>query len=229
MAAFVSDSFVNYGTRTNTDITAPGSIVDGLGLLIVFEIGALNPPGVPTPTPPAGFNILNNYPVTRADSNGFTVDTYAWLKIAASEAGNYQVVHSSASSNAYMVAVSGINTVSPVSPNPTVNNGLGTTATALGLTTPVDASFVLYWCSKWNFPGITPPGGTTPTLTTRLDGSATLLFTSTGIMSPQGATGDKIATGLPNAGNEPWASGLISLQAAAASGGSGGWLFDGLI
>ncbi len=210
--AFRSDSFVAYGARTDTTIPAPAGIQDDDGLLIIFEDGALNPPGVPVPTPPAGFLILNGFPLTRADSNGFTVDTYAWGKIAASESGDYQIIHANASSNAYMLAASGVNLITPFSPNPTTNTGLGDTATAPGLITAVDNSLIVYYCSKWNFPGITPPGGVTPVLTTRLDGTVTLLFVSTGVLSPQGATGDKIATGLPNTPTEPWASGLIAIR-----------------
>lgn len=216
--AHVSSSSVLYGTRTNTTITAPVTISNDNLLGIIYEIGANVAP--PTPTPPTGFNVATGFPINRADSNGFRVDTYLWTKLASGEAGDYTVTHSSATSNAYMWNVSGQNLITPLDPNPTTNTGLGTTATALGLTTSVDGSMIIYWCSKWNFPGITPPGGTTPTLTTRLDGSASLLFVSDGILSPQGATGDKVATGLPQTGTEPWASGLIAIKAASTPGGT---------
>jgi len=207
---FISDSFVNYTTRTNTTITAPAGIQDGDDLLIIFEDGALN--AAPVPTPPAGFAILPGFPLTRADSNVFTVDTYAWRKTAAAEAGNYTVTHASAASNAWMQCARGQNAVTPYFPNPTTNTGLGATATAPGLTTVADNSLIVYFCSKWNFPGGTFPGGVTPVLTTRLDGSVTLLFVSNGVMTPPGATGAKIATGLPNTPTEPWATGLIAIQ-----------------
>lgn len=210
--AFRSGSQVDYANRTNTIITAPAGIEDNDGLLIIFEIGALNPPGPPTPPPPAGFSILTGFPLTRADSNGFTVDTYAWQKIASGEAGDYTVTHAAASSNAYMLAASGANQVTPISPNPTTATGLGDTSTAPSITTAIDNSLIVYFCSKWNFPGITPPGGVTPTLTTRLDGTTTLLFVSTGVLAAQGATGAKIATGLPNTPTEPWATGLIAIR-----------------
>jgi len=207
---FISDSSVNYATRTDTLITAPANIQDGDDLLIIFEDGALN--AAPVPTPPAGFVILPGFPLTRADSNVFTVDTYAWRKPALGEVGDYTVTHASAASNAWMQCARGQNLVTPYSPNPTTNTGLGATATAPGLTTVADNSLIVYFCSKWNFPGGTFPGGVTPVLTTRLDGSATLLFVSNGVMTPPGATGAKIATGLPNTPTEPWATGLIAIQ-----------------
>lgn len=209
--AFRSDSSVAYANRTNTLINAPAGVQDNDGLLLIFEDGA---PGAvaPVPTPPAGFVILPGFPLTRSDLNPFTVDTYAWGKIAAGEPANYTVTHANANTNAYMLAALGANLVTPFSPNPTTNTGLGATATAPGLTTLANNSLIVYYCSKWNFPGITPPGGVTPVLTTRLDGSVTLLFVSTGVLGAAGATGDKIATGLPNAATEPWASGLIAIR-----------------
>lgn len=215
-ADFRSGSSVNYGLRTNTTITAPAGIQNGDVLLLIFEIGANPTP--PTPTPPAGFTALAGFPLTRSDGNGFTVNTYAWRKIANAESGDYTVTHTSANSNAYMLAALGADTADPINPAPTTQTGTGATATAPGLTTVADQSLIVYWCSKWNFPGITPPGGTTPTLTTRLDGSATLLFVSTGVLSPAGATGSKVATGLPNASTEPWGSGLVAIKALVTGG-----------
>jgi len=208
---FISDSSVNYATRTNTTITAPTGIQDGDDLLIIFEDGALN--AAPVPTPPAGFAILPGFPLTRADTTIFTVDTYAWIKIAAAEPANYTITHANASSNAWMMAAFGADLITPVDPGEiSTATGLGATATAPGITTAINNSLIVYFCSKWNFPGITPPGGVTPVLTTRLDGSVTLLFTSTGNLTPQGATGNKIATGLPNTPTEPWATGLIAIR-----------------
>lgn len=221
-----SSSSVNYATRTNTVITAPTGIVNNDSLLIIFEIGAsgVSPP---VPTPPSGFSVVTGFPVSRSDNNPFTVSTYAWTKLAASESGDYTVTHASASSNAYMVAAFGQDLVTPLSPNPTVTVGSGASATATGVTTTRNGCLIVYFCSKWDFPGITPPGGTTPTFTTRLDGSTTLLFVSDGVLSPQGATGNKTATGLPDTGDpiDPNVTGLISIQPAAASG-TGGWAFE---
>jgi hypothetical protein len=215
MVAFRSSSSVSFGVPvTNTVIPAPAGIQDGDSLLIVWEGGANPVP--PTPTPPSGFVVVANYPRFRVDALGFRVDTWAWEKIASGESGDYTVLHAGASTNAYMQAASGPDLVTPISPAPTVQTGLGATATAPGLTTLRDGSLIVYLCSKWAFPGITPPGGSTPALTTRLDGSTTLLFVSTGVLSPAGPTGDKVATGLPNAPDEPWFSGLIAIQPPAA-------------
>lgn len=209
--AFRSDSFVAYANRTNTLINAPAGVQNNDGLLLIFEDGA---PGVvaPVPTPPAGFVILPGFPLTRSDTNPFTVDTYVWGKIAAGEPANYTINHANANTNAYMLAASGVNLVTPFFPNPTTNIGLGATATAPSITTVVNNSLIVYYCSRWNSPGGNFPGGVTPVLTTRLDGSVTILFVSTGVLAAQGATGAKIATGLPNAPTEPWASGLIAIR-----------------
>jgi len=209
---FISSSSVNYAQRTNTTIPAPADIQDGDHLLILWEGGANPTP--PTPTPPADFTLLDMppFPAFRVDSNGFRVDIYAWQKFANGESGDYEVTHANGFSDAYMQVARGANLATPISPTPTLMKGLGDTATAPGLTTVIDNSLIVYWCGKWNFPGITPPGGVTPILTTRLDGSVTLLFVSTGNMTPPGATGDKIATGLPNTPTEPWASGLIAIR-----------------
>jgi hypothetical protein len=210
---FRSDSFVAYGNRTDTTINAPAGVQNDDALLLIFEDGA---PGLapPVPAPPAGFVLLPGFPLTRSDTNPFTVDTYAWGKIAAGEPANYTVTHANASSNAYMLAASGADLVTPFSPNPTTNTGLGSTSTAPSIMTLADSSLIVYYCSRWNFPGGAFPGGATPILTTRLDGSVTLLFVSTGVLSPAGATGVKQATGLPNTPTEPWASGLIAIRAA---------------
>lgn len=211
-AQFRSDSQLGNATRTNTVITAPAGIQNNDALLIIFEIGAT--PAPPIPTPPAGFTVLSGFPLNRADSFGFRVDTYAWVKIAASESGDYTVTHTSAFSNAYMLAASRTNIGTPIDPAPTTNIGLGDTATALGLTTVINNSLIVYYCSRWNWPGINPPGGATPTFTTRDDGVDGTLFISTGVLSPPGATGNKVATGLLNTPTEPWASGLIAIRAA---------------
>ncbi len=212
---FRSDSFLNYAAgRTNSTINAPAGIVDDDFLLLIFEDGA---GGVTAPaaTPPAGFNILPGFPLTRADSNPFTVDTYAWIKTAASEPANYTITHANASSNAWMMAAFGQDLITPVDAGEiSTATGFDSTSTAPGITTALNNSLIVYFCSKWNFPGGNFPGGVTPVLTTRLDGSVTLLFTSTGVLSPEGATGNKVATGLPNTNTEPWATGLIAVRPA---------------
>lgn len=209
---------MSYASHTDPIITAPTGIQDNDTLALLFDVGANPTP--PVPTPPTGFSLVGGFPLTMSDSNGFTVKLYLWTKIAASESGDYQVIHSNASSTAFLWAVSGADTVSPLSPAPTTNQGLGTTATALSLTTTVDQSLVVYWVSRWNWPGGTfDSGGTTPAFTERNDPSVGLFWVGSGVMSPAGATGDKIATGLPQVANEPWASGLISFKAASTPGG----------
>lgn len=210
---FISDDFVAYGNRTNTLINAPAGLADDDALLLIFEDGA---PGLgpPVPAPPAGFVILPGFPLTRSDTNPFTVDTYAWGKIAAGEPANYTVTHANANTNAYIMAARGADLITPFSPNPTTQIDLGATATAPSITPALNNALIVYFCSRWNFPGGAFPGGVTPVLTTRLDGSVTLLFVSTGVLTPPGPTGAKVATGLPNTPTEPSASGLIAFLPA---------------
>ncbi len=220
--SYITGSSVAYGNRTNTNITAPVGIQNG-DLLLTWYDAVINGPTPPTPTPPAGFNIMSGFPLHRADGAGFSGDLYIWTKTANGESGDYLVTSSNANTDAFMAVIRGAGAFSPA---PTVDQGLGATSTAPGLTTLSDNSLVIYYVAQWNFPGIVPPGGTTPVLTTRLDGSVTLLFVSTGIMSPAGATGNKVAT-LPHIATDPWISGLISIaEPSPSAGGAGGALID---
>ena len=206
-AAFRSGSSVDYANRVNTIITAPAGIQNGDGLVIIFEIGAAGAP--PVPTPPAGFAVLAGFPLTATDGFGFTIDVYAWGKTAAGEAGNYTVTHLAANSTAYMLAIEGGNTFSP---NPSVNTGVGAAGTALGLTTVADNSLIILWAGVWIAADlVTPPGGATPTFTTRYASALSILFIETGVLSPPGLTGNK-NFGTGNPGGEPWLSGLIAVR-----------------
>lgn len=211
-ADYRSGTSVNYTTTTNKTFAAPAGIVNGDVLALLFEVGGNPTP--PTPTPPSGFTLATGFPLTRSDSNGFTVRTYLWTKTANNESGDYTVSHSNAPSTGFLWAVMGADTANPLTPAPTTQTGLGTTATAPGLTTTFDQTLIMHWVGRWNFPGITPPGGSTPTFTLRNDANNSLLYVASGVLSPQGATGDKVSTGLPQQANEPWASGLIAFKPA---------------
>lgn len=210
--AYRSSNVVKYATRTNTVITAPSGIQDGDILFIVFDIGGSSLPSV---TPPSGFVAVPGYtPVTNTDA-GFSVKTYAWWKAASSESGNYTVTHASASTEAYMAAVSGADTTTPFSPAPTTNTGTGFTTTALGLTAPANSSLVIFFSSDWGTltNTLSAPTGTTPTFSVRATQPSTALMLVADGVKTSGATGNKSATNNNNSA-EPWAGIMFSIQTA---------------
>lgn len=212
-AAFRSASNTTFASRTNTIVTAPAGIVDADVLVLLGLTGAATT--APTATPPAGFaEVTGTWPVSLTDTGSFNVRVWIWYKIAASESGNYTFTHASASSQGEMMAVSG---GASAKPNATQNNGTGLTSTALGLTTVADQSLVAYFGTDWGTTGnnLSPPAGTTPTFTERLD-IAPLVYLATGILSPAGATGDKTQTN--NSGlSDPWSAYLVAIEAAGAA------------
>jgi hypothetical protein len=219
--AFRSGSSVAPGTRTNTTITAPSGIQNNDILLIVISVGAAS--GI-TPTPPAGFTILPNFPAEYSQPDPYTVRVYAYWKLASGETGNYTVMHSSASSEAYMAAYSGAD-AAPINPSPSVavdaDGGVVSDGIeAAGLTTANDGSVVIYIAATWNAVGpSSPPTGTTPTFSERYDGGAGgTLYVADGVLATAGATGVK---SIPAVSNHPtWAAALIALEADTGGGGA---------
>ena len=213
-----STSSVTGGTRTNTTITAPAGITNGDVLVALMTVGAAS---APTVTPPSGFTEVTTtgWPLTIDKSDPWQMRVRFFWKVASGESGNYTFTHSSAYTEAIMYAASGANTTTPVSPNPTSASGDSTTATATGLTTPVDSSLVIWVGSVWNNIGpTTPPTGTTPTFTEYFDGgSGGIFYSAAGVMTTAGATGNKAVS---NVGGSYWVAGLISIQAATGGGGT---------
>jgi hypothetical protein len=207
---------ITYTSRTNTVITAPGTIVNGDVLLIYFIIGATGAP--PTPTAPAGFTLASGYPhTTGPDTNNFEVVHYLWTKTASGESGNYTITHAVASTQAYMASYSGGDTATSLSPAPTFNSGVNSsTTTALGLTTPRDGSMIIFISQDWGDTTNTlvAPTGTTPTFTKQMWVNPGLLLVADGALSPAGATGNKTITNNNTGVNSYWAGILICIQAA---------------
>lgn len=210
-AAYRSHSATTYATRTNTTITAPAGIQDGDVLLLAFLVGGGSPP---TPTLPSGFTLLSGYPSTVTDA-GFSVTLRVAYKVASSESGDYTVSHSSAPSQGLMIAVSGASgTVQG-----TVATGIGQTSTATGLTTGADDSFVAFLAHNWELYGAaSPPTGSTPTFTERLDSSSSLMYYADGVLATAAATGNKSHTNLNIYTSEPWQAALVEVRAAAGAG-----------
>lgn len=208
--AYRSSSTGAYALRTDTSPTAPAGIVDGDVLLYVLALGDSAPP---TPTPPSGFTAASGFPSTATDGS-FTVKTYVWWKIAASEtATEYTATHANTHSQVYLGCYSGAHQTTPLSPAPTINIGTGSTTTATGLTTPADGSLVVFvsqdWASSSNV--LSAPSGSTPTFTKEY--GAGLLLVADGVMTTAGATGNKTITN--NSGSSPYAGLLISIQPPA--------------
>jgi hypothetical protein len=222
--AYESISSTTWASRTNTTITAPSGITDGDLLLLFHVIGTGTPP---TQTPPAGFTALpGTWPQTITES-GYSMAARAWYKIASGESGNYTVTHI-APAGAFgacqgaMVRISGADTSSPFTPSPTVNlqQGLGgseASTTFTGLTTTVDGTLILLFGWDWadTSNNLTPPTGTTPSFTERMD--TTVSYVATGVLATAGATGNK--TMANNAGTgSPWGALMVAVAPASESG-----------
>lgn len=221
-AAFRSSSATTYASRTNTTLTAPTGIQDGDILIIVFCIGAVT--SAPTPTAPSGFAAVSGtYPINVV-ANGFNVDDYVWYKVASGESGNYTVTHTSASTQGYICAVSGGVSSQPAS---TTNSGTGTgagvrTTTALTITPSANDALVIFVGQDWGDTAnaLSPPTGTTPTFTERLDPGTTsgILYVADGVLATAGATGNKTQTN-NNLGADPngWAGILVVVEPSGAA------------
>ena len=218
VSRYRSHTSVNYGGRTNTTLTAPAGIVDGDTLVLICAVGASS--GGVTATPPAGFTLAAGFP-SLMTHEGFTVRTYVWGKVAASEAGSYTVTHAAASSTAYLGAVIDGALTAPLTPAPTLDVRLpgdpesSIQSVAPGLTTTAPTSHVLYWTQCWDtYPGTRiPPPGMTPLFTERYESTSSILYVADGVVPAAGATGDKMHRNANITGDNPWAAGLIAVRA----------------
>lgn len=214
-AAHRSDSSTTWATRTNTTCTAPAGIQNGDVLILAFAIGENSPP---TPTAPSGFALVSGTWPIDVVGGLFHVHFRVWYKIASGESGNYTVTHASASSQCYIKAVSGGSSSQPAA---TTNSGTGTTTTASTITPSGNDSLVLFVAHDWGSTAnaLSPPTGTTPTFTERLDPGtvAGIMYAADGVLSTAGATGNKTQTN-NSVGSDPWAASLVVVE---ASGGGG--------
>lgn len=219
-AAIGSTSTITYAQRTNTVITAPSGIANNDVLVAILLVGGVS---VPTVAPPSGFSEVTTtgWPISVDEADPtWQLRLKLYWKVASSESGDYTFSHSSARSEAIMYRITGADTTTPISPNPTSATGTGQTATATGLTTPRAGSVVIYATGAWDAAGpTTPPTGTTPTFTEYFDaGSTGILYSAAGVMATAGATGNKSNTNSNNSSIWPWLAGLICVQSAASGG-----------
>lgn len=216
--AYRSSSSLSLGTRTDSTLTAPSGITNGDVLLLILAAGAAA--GV-TVTPPTGFTVLTGFPSAMdKPADPWTTRLYVWYKVASSESGNYTATHSSASSQAYISAISGA-AGTPINPNPTITNHPfstgGATLIAPSITPVVNDSMVVWVGVVWDTVGATtPPTGTTPTFTERLNASSEGIYVADGILATAAATGDK-SVSTANGNGQAWIAALICVEASVVS------------
>lgn len=217
-----SHSSVDYTSRTNTTIPAPSGIQDADNLVILFVIGAASAVLVPIPSPPDGFESVDDeaFPTSVSQGNNsadFTVRTYCWRKIANGESGDYVVTHDTGTSAAYMVAVEGGELGETLTVTPSVALGMGNTPISVdGITTTEDDSWIGFFAHNWRqFGGHSPPEGTAPTFTERLDSANNLIYAADGVLASAGATTDPVtkASGHESS-DDQWVGVLLAIQAA---------------
>jgi hypothetical protein len=219
-AAFRSSSILAFGTgRTNSTITAPAGVQDGDELFIAAWSGESSAGAVAAMTGPAGFTLQSGYPVRLRDVAGtYFYDVYLWRKVASGEGGNYTITHSVGQSEGIMWAVSGGSGTIQTTLNSQSNATGTTTVTATGLTTGASDSLVAFLAVAWSdYAGTgSPPTGSTPTFTERIDSGT--IYLATGVLGTAGATGNKTHTSSNSANTQPWLGALIEVR--AAGGGS---------
>jgi len=204
-------TYLNYAARTNSTLAAPAGIANNDLLIAYLAVGQSSSPT--TPTPPGGWSTLPGSPI-QATVAGFFVKFSIFYKIASSESGDYLFTHPAGGSSCGVVMrYTGVDIATPFSPTPTTNTGTGTISTALGFTTTVASTFIVFTETDWadNTADTVPPTGTTPTFTERVD--QVLMYIADGTLALAGATGDKSHTNNSAFGGA-WTSYLIGLKPA---------------
>jgi hypothetical protein len=212
---FGSQNILTGGVRTDATYVAPAGIANGNFLVIAGMWGKL---GGVVVTPPTNWIEFAGSPLNVMDPpDTFVASLRIYGKLANNEVGNYQFTHDSASTEGVIMRFTGLAS-SPVSPNPTVNFGTGTTSTALGLTA-APGSDVLYITIAWDGQGGPVPAGATPTFIERLNGGN--VYVATGNFAAGGPTGDKSNANGNAVGNE-WAAVLAALAPPVVGGAAQG-------
>lgn len=218
MAAVRSIStFVNSWptTATSTTFTAPAGIQDGDILVIFLTVGvSWSAPAIDTP---AGFTLATGFSV-EVNASDYYLNHACFYKVASGESGNYTVTHSDGTNGGIMYAVSGANTTTPLSPNPSITTGTtseGASLAVTGLTTANDNDLVLGYWATWDDAGpASPPSG----YTEHLDSS--IHYSCSQVYSSAGATGTVTLTSA-NSAHTIWMGTLVAIQDAGGGGSSG--------
>jgi len=204
-------TYLPYGARTNSTLAAPAGIANGDLLLAFLAIGGGVVPA--TPTPPAGWSTLPGSPIAINDSFGFFVKNCVFYKIAAGESGDYLFTTAAGNSTCGVICrYVGVDAANPFGPAPTANSGSGITATALGFTTTVENTLVIFTEQDWGNTALDtlPPSGSAPVFTERVD--QTLIYIADGTVGAPRSTGNVSHQCNNNLGTDPWAAYLIGLK-----------------
>lgn len=197
--AFRSFANLTAGTRTDSTLNKPAGTVDNDILLAAIGHG-----GAVSITAPAGWTEYSGSPF----DVGFTrVATY-W-KRASSEGASWTWTHSSSLTWALVAAYSGAKTSGdPNDVTPTINNGTGTSVTALSVTIATNNSLgVILWTNSGDTGGQTPPSGFTE------HGDPNSTFGAEDKTLGTGATGNQTTT-IVN--SDSWAAFFTALAPPAA-------------
>jgi photosystem II stability/assembly factor-like uncharacterized protein len=200
---FRSSSSTTYAVRTDTTLSAPSGLVDDDVIIAAIFVGADTT--APSVIAPAGFTELPGSPTSVTDSGNFNGQLHVYAKRAASESGSYTFTHSSASSQAILLAYAGASKSGLFIDASSHNTGVGVSSDALGITTTQPNDMLIWISHNWTGSGnLSPP----VELTERFDGlvyAADIPFASTG------ATNDVVQSDNGNTGSDPWAAWLIGI------------------
>jgi hypothetical protein len=196
--------------------------VNGHKLVAVIIIGT-GASGVAAPsiTPPSGFSevtgVATGLLIAKADPYAITVRVFE--KVASGESGSYAFTHASADTTGFMYNVAAAGTINVgTAGTGTAWSGGSLVITANGVTTTTADAIVICLALGWDGVGATtPPSGTTPTFTERLDPG--VVYVADGPLAAAGATGNKTITSGTSGPNNTWTSLLVWID---DSGGGGG-------
>lgn len=191
--------------RTTTTLNKPAGVVAGDKMVAAISISQA--PGYdPVVTPPSGWTLLVK--TSHTDGNWISHTHWYWKDAGGSEPASYSWTHENGLGSALVFAVS---STPPGAPAFTSQNGTGTTATALSLTTTRANQLIVFASDAWIAPGgaLSPPTGSTPTFTERLDATGEFIYLASGVLASAGATGNK-SHATSNSTGEPWSALLIA-------------------
>jgi hypothetical protein len=181
---FVTSTNTTYATRTNTAVTVPGGIVPGDYVLLGILNGGASPV---TPTPPAGFTLLPNYPLDAAQTdNAFHVVTRVYGGfVTGSEGATWTFTHASGASQGFALVYRNVDATTPLDSQPTVATRISTEgATNLWVAPGAMAwnagSMAVFIAQDWGDTAnnLTPPTGFTERIDVTLCYAADKLMTS---------------------------------------------------
>jgi hypothetical protein len=204
---FRAVSSIAYGSRASTTINKPTGVIDG-DIMLAVVFGGHGTPSVISIGAPAGWTQIGAN--TSVTAGGFTGKLYLYWKRAASEGASYTFTQTNThSTQAAILAYSGcLETGDPVDVFST-NTGLGSTLTALGVTTTVAAAQLVFAGNDWTGGAVkSPPSG----MTERFDD---LVYVAGQLLVAAGATGNRTMTS-PNLVGDAWGACLVALKPGSA-------------